>query len=109
MGWFGDDNGPDRSFDQYNNIPDGEHKAKVSHEVLAGAASAFAAREYEKHEQKEGKPANHQHAKELLAGFAGAFVDREAETRGLDHLDRERVKKQAQEQINSVPPAQNGF
>lgn len=26
------------------------------------------------------------------AGFAGAFVDREAETRGMDFIDRERAK-----------------
>jgi hypothetical protein len=26
------------------------------------------------------------------AGFAGAFIDREAETRGMDFIDRERAK-----------------
>jgi hypothetical protein len=26
---------------------------------------------------------------ELLAGFTGAFIDREAETRGLDFIDKE--------------------
>ncbi|RMZ80347.1 hypothetical protein DV738_g2875, partial [Chaetothyriales sp. CBS 135597] len=109
MGYFGDDNGPDRSLEEYNNIGDGEHRSKLSHELLAGAASAYAAKEFEKHEAKEGKLPSHRHAKELLAGFAGAFVDREAETKGLDFIDRERVKKQAQEQINSVPPNQAGY
>ncbi|RMZ78934.1 hypothetical protein DV737_g3713, partial [Chaetothyriales sp. CBS 132003] len=109
MGWFGDDNGPDQAANDYDNIGDGEHEAKLSHELLAGAASAFAAREYEKHQEANGKPANHQVAKELLAGFAGAFVDREAETRGLDFIDREKAKRHAREQIDSVPPEQNGY
>jgi hypothetical protein len=42
-----------------------------------------------------GKPVSHQFAKELLAGFAGAEVDRLAETRGADYIDRERAKREA--------------
>ncbi|RMZ89821.1 hypothetical protein DV736_g2948, partial [Chaetothyriales sp. CBS 134916] len=109
MGWFGDDNGPEQASNDYDNIGDGEHKAKLSHELLAGAASYYAARKYEEHESTNGKPASHQEAKELLAGFAGAFVDREAESKGLDFIDREKVKNQAQDQINSVPPQDNGY
>jgi len=43
-----------------------KHKAEFSHEAAAGAASFFAAREYEKHVEKNGHPANHAVAKELL-------------------------------------------
>lgn len=46
-----------------------------------------------------GPPPNHQMAKELMAGFAGAFIDREVETKGLDFVDRERAKRQAQNHI----------
>lgn len=44
-----------------------------------------------------GKPVSHAFAKELLAGFAGAEVDKLAETRGEDFVDRERAKRQARE------------
>jgi len=45
-----------------------------------------------------GAPASHDEAKALLAGFTGAFIDREAETRGLDFIDREKAKRHAQQQ-----------
>jgi hypothetical protein len=48
------------------------NRAKWTHELVGGAAAFAAMREYEKHEEKNGKPENHQLAKELLAGFAGA-------------------------------------
>ena len=38
---------------------------------------------------------NHQFAKELIAGFAGAEVDRLAETKGADYIDREKAKHEA--------------
>jgi hypothetical protein len=41
-------------------------------------------------------------AKELLAGFAGAFIDREVETKGLDFVDREKVKYQAREHAHNA-------
>jgi hypothetical protein len=37
-----------------------------------------------------------------MAGLAGAFIDREVETRGLDFIDRERAKRQAQDHIEQV-------
>ncbi|KAF7327785.1 hypothetical protein MKEN_00358300 [Mycena kentingensis (nom. inval.)] len=73
----------------------GSHKTEVSHQLLAGAASFFAAREYEKYCEKQGKPQTHADAKALIAGFAGAFVDREVETRGLDFIDKEKAKYDA--------------
>lgn len=38
---------------------------------------------------------NHAFAKELLAGFAAAEVDKLAETKGEDFVDRERAKHEA--------------
>jgi hypothetical protein len=55
-------------------------------------------RAYENHQSANGKPASHAFAKELLAGFAGAEVDKLAETKGLDWIDREKAKRQATEQ-----------
>ncbi|KAJ5646483.1 hypothetical protein N7490_002855 [Penicillium lividum] len=101
MGWFNESQ--EESFQQYDNIPEGEHhEAKVSHELLAGAASFFAARKYEEHVAENGQPPNHAMAKELLAGFAGAFIDREVETKGLDFIDREKAKRHATEHFESV-------
>ncbi|KAF7330550.1 hypothetical protein MVEN_02494700 [Mycena venus] len=64
-------------------------------ELLAGAASFVAAREYEKHCEKNGKPQSHAEAKELLAAFAGAFIDKEVESHGLDFIDKEKAKYDA--------------
>ena len=42
-----------------------------------------------------GKAVSHGFAKELLAGFAGGEVDRLAETKGADYIDREKAKRDA--------------
>lgn len=42
-----------------------------------------------------GKPVSHQFAKELLVGLAGVEVDRLAETKGADYIDREKAKREA--------------
>lgn len=44
-----------------------------------------------------------------MAGLAGAFIDREAETRGLDFIDREKAKRHARQNIDSVPAPQAGW
>jgi hypothetical protein len=49
-----------------------------------------------------GKPVSHQFAKELLVGFAGAEVDKLAETKGLDFIDREKAKHQAKQQAEHL-------
>ncbi|KAF8968620.1 hypothetical protein BDZ97DRAFT_1587942, partial [Flammula alnicola] len=92
MGWFSDDSDQAKAHSQ---VQSGENKASWTHELIAGAASYEAAKAYEKHCAANGPPASHQEAKELLAGFTGAFVDREAETRGLNFIDREKAKRQA--------------
>jgi len=71
------------------------HKAELSHELLAAAASYEAAKAYEKHQEANGKPATHAKAKEFLAAAAGGFVDRIVETKGLDFIDREKAKREA--------------
>ncbi|KAN0092742.1 Protein of unknown function (DUF3759) domain containing protein [Tylopilus felleus] len=80
----------------------GEHTAKFSHEVIAGAASYEAAKAYEDHVRRQGKPASHAKAIELLAGLTGAFVDRFAETKGLDKLEKERAKHGADERTKNA-------
>jgi len=56
-----------------------------------------------------GQPPSHEKAKELLAGFAGAFVDREAETKGLDFIDREKAKRRVRDHLDSVPSEEYGY
>ncbi|KAI6025096.1 hypothetical protein PISMIDRAFT_673030 [Pisolithus microcarpus 441] len=86
--------------DSYNEFNSSPHKASLSHELIAGAASYEAAKAYERHVAENGQPASHAEAKEILAGLAGAFVDREVETRGLDYIDRERVKRHARDHVD---------
>ncbi|KZO97512.1 hypothetical protein CALVIDRAFT_479728 [Calocera viscosa TUFC12733] len=86
---YGDNSQQKQAYDQVVNAP---HKAALSHELLAAAASYEAAKAYEDHEAKNGKPANHQVAKELIASFAGAFIDHIVETKGLDFVDKEEAK-----------------
>ena len=79
-----------------------QHEGKLSHELIAGAASFEGFKLYEDHQRKEGefwisrapriayrplhgcigKPVSHAFAKELLAGFVGGEVDKLAETKG---------------------------
>jgi hypothetical protein len=49
-----------------------------------------------------GKPVSHQFAKELLVGFAGAEVDKLAETKGMDFIDREKAKHHAKENVENM-------
>ncbi|KIP05799.1 hypothetical protein PHLGIDRAFT_19596 [Phlebiopsis gigantea 11061_1 CR5-6] len=94
MGWFDHDSDEAQAYNQVTNAP---HKAELSHELIAAAASYEAAKAYEQHCERNGKPDNHAKAKELLAGFAGAFVDRMVESKGLDYVDREKAKRHAHE------------
>ncbi|KAI0921113.1 hypothetical protein AcW2_006195 [Taiwanofungus camphoratus] len=96
MGWFSGDSDQAQAYDQVVNAP---HKAELSHELIAAAASYEAAKAYEHHCAKNGQPPSHEKAKELLAGFAGAFVDRVVETKGLDYVDREKAKHHAREEV----------
>ncbi|KAJ4471125.1 hypothetical protein C8J55DRAFT_389739, partial [Lentinula edodes] len=95
MGFFHHESDEAQAYDQVVNAP---HKAELSHELIAAAASYEAAKAYEKHCAENGKPDNHAKAKELLAAFSGAFVDRMVETKGLDFVDKEKAKHQAKKQ-----------
>ncbi|KAK7033105.1 hypothetical protein R3P38DRAFT_2773563 [Favolaschia claudopus] len=88
---FGNDSDEAKAYDEYN----GKHKTDISHQLLAGAASFVAAKEFDKHCEQNGKPQSHAQAKELLAAFAGAFIDREVETHGMDFIDKEKAKYDA--------------
>ncbi|KAJ5674543.1 CipC1 protein [Penicillium maclennaniae] len=109
MGFFSDDSDQANYADQWNASNPQEHDPSFAHELIAGAASFEAAKAYENHVAENGQPPNHQMAKELLAGFAGAFIDREVETKGLDFIDREKAKRQAEEHFNNVDPSQYGY
>ncbi|KAL0572120.1 hypothetical protein V5O48_009847 [Marasmius crinis-equi] len=96
MGWFSDDSEQAQAYDQVVNAP---HKAELSHELIAAAASYEAAKAYENHCEKNGQPDSHSKAKEIMAGFAGAFIDRMVETKGLDYIDQEKAKRQAHQHV----------
>jgi hypothetical protein len=49
-----------------------------------------------------GKPVSHQFAKELLVGIAGAEVDKLAETKGMDFIDREKAKRHAKDNVENM-------
>jgi len=85
-----------------------EHKAKFWHEVCAGGAGFEAMKKFEEHQRKEGKPVDHVKAKEILAAFAGAAVDRFAETKGEDFIDRKKAKHAATEQAKALYDQQYG-
>jgi len=92
MGWFHEDSDEAQAHTEITNAP---HKAKLSHELIASGVAYEAAREYEKHVEKHGKPANHKAAVEIIAGLTGGLVDRIFETKGLDIIDKEKTKHQA--------------
>ncbi|CAL5229764.1 g13148 [Coccomyxa viridis] len=102
MGIFSNWGGSQDNQQNYDQVYNQPHEGKFSHEALAGAASFFAMREYEKHEEANGKPPNHQFAKEMLAGIAAGEVDKLCETKGMDYIDREKAKRHAQEQANQM-------
>lgn len=82
----------------YNTVHNAPHEAKLSHELIAGAASFAAMKAYNSHLESRGQPANHALAKELIAGFAGAAVDHLIETKGLDKYDEYKERRHVKEQ-----------
>jgi len=92
MGWFHDNSDEAQA---HAEVMKGPHKASMSHELIAAAASFAAAKAYEKHVEKSGKPVNHKAAVEILAGLTGGIIDRIVETKGLDRIDKEKAKHDA--------------
>ncbi|CAD6563608.1 MAG: hypothetical protein TREMPRED_000010 [Tremellales sp. Tagirdzhanova-0007] len=87
-----------QAYEQFQNTPpQAQHQGAFSHELIAGAASFAAMREYEKHEERNGKPENYEFAKELIAGIAGAEVDKLIESKGLNEVDALRAKHEAKQ------------
>ncbi|KAI1786539.1 hypothetical protein LXA43DRAFT_1033617 [Ganoderma leucocontextum] len=104
MGFFHSESDEAQAYEQVTNAP---HEAKLSHEVIAAAASYEAAKAYEDHVAKNGQPDSHAKAKEILAGLAGAFIDRIAETKGLDFVDAQKAKHQSKEKFEEVVTVDN--
>lgn len=89
--------GRDNNYEQdHQQVYGDQHEGKFSHELVAGAASFEAAKLFEDRQRREGKPVSHKFAKEMIAGIAGAEVDKLFETKGLDYLDRDEAKRNAQ-------------
>ncbi|KAI0330908.1 hypothetical protein GY45DRAFT_1302034 [Cubamyces sp. BRFM 1775] len=101
MGLFHHKSDEAQAYDQVVNAP---HKAELSHELLGAAASYEAAKAYEQHCDREGKPQSHDKAKEIMAAAGGAFVDRMVETKGLDYVDAEKAKRHAAQRVDDVGP-----
>ncbi|KAF7366967.1 hypothetical protein MSAN_00955400 [Mycena sanguinolenta] len=99
MGLFHHESDEAQAYQEVTNAP---HKAALSHELIAAAASYEAAKAYEDHCKKNGKPDSHAKAKELMAGFAGLFIDHIVETKGLDAIDKQKAKRHAQEKTEEV-------
>ncbi|KAF9223393.1 hypothetical protein BS17DRAFT_754420 [Gyrodon lividus] len=97
--WFTHDSDEAQAHAQ---VTDESHTAKLSHELIAAAASYEAAKAYEHHVAKNGKPVNHQKAVELLAALSGGFIDRIVETKGLNAIDKERAKRDAHKRAESA-------
>ncbi|KAI0750814.1 hypothetical protein C8Q80DRAFT_1268131 [Daedaleopsis nitida] len=104
MGFFSNDSDEAQAYDQVVNAP---HKAELSHELLAAAASYEAAKSYEKHCEREGKPDSHEKAKEIMAALSGAFIDRMVETKGLDFIDTQKAKRHANSKVDDVVTPDN--
>ncbi|KAI9568496.1 hypothetical protein HD554DRAFT_2098587 [Boletus coccyginus] len=81
----------------YDEVVNAPREAKLSHELIAAAASYEAMKAWNDHKENKGEEVSHSTAKEILAGAAGFFIDRMVETKGLDALDKHKAKKQAEE------------
>jgi len=63
---------------------------------MAGAAAFEAAKLYQEHCAKNGKPPTHARAKEIFAALIGVFIEREFENRGMNSSDKHKVKHEAE-------------
>ncbi|KIM38950.1 hypothetical protein M413DRAFT_447594 [Hebeloma cylindrosporum] len=99
MGWLDSISDKEAAWEQANSAG---HKAELSHELIAAAASYEAVKQYEKHVAKNGAPDSHAKAKEFLAAAAGGFITHLAETKGLDYLDKKKAEKAAKGHFEEV-------
>ncbi|KAL5504552.1 hypothetical protein ACEPAH_7213 [Sanghuangporus vaninii] len=84
------------------------HEANWTHEAIAAAAGFAAMHAYEAHLRATGQPVSHGKMKEILAAIAAAEVDKLAETKGLDWIDRHRAKKLAEQQAHALAAERYG-
>ncbi|KAG9048284.1 hypothetical protein FS837_000347 [Tulasnella sp. UAMH 9824] len=96
MGFFSSSEDEQTWQTAHNEVNNAGHKAELSHELIAGAAAYEAAKAWEKHQEDNGEKPSHAKAKEIFAGIGGAFIDRIVETKGLDYIDKEKAKRQAE-------------
>merc|ERR1739838_420314 len=101
FGWGESHDAYNQMYDN-NNQPQFDNQSSLGHEVIAGGAAFAGFKAFEDHQRSEGKPVSHQFAKELLAGFAGAEVDKLAETKGEDFVDREELKRKARHNAENM-------
>ncbi|KAI0270008.1 hypothetical protein BC834DRAFT_864491 [Gloeopeniophorella convolvens] len=100
MGWFDNDSDEARAHAEYQSTP--KHESKLSHELISAAAAYEAAKAYEDHVARNGKPSSHAKAKEIFAGLSGAFIDKEFESHGLNFIDKQRAKHDAKKRGDEV-------
>ncbi|GJP92551.1 hypothetical protein CBS115989_5735 [Aspergillus niger] len=104
--------GWDQSDDAHRQVYENKHEGHLSHELIAGAASFAGMKAWEDHQRKQGKTVSHAFAKEALAAVVGAEVDKLAETKGMDEVDkikaREHAKKNAHHMYEEHYERQHG-
>ncbi|KAI9902239.1 hypothetical protein N3K66_004056 [Trichothecium roseum] len=101
---FGFGEARDRRDEVYN----GDHEGHLSHELIGGAAGFEAMKLFEDRQRQNGEVVKHGFAKELLVGIATAEVDKLAETKGMDFMDKERAKHHAKKQAEHLYDEQYG-
>ncbi|EIW85878.1 hypothetical protein CONPUDRAFT_148013 [Coniophora puteana RWD-64-598 SS2] len=84
----------------HEELTTGKHTGSLGHEMLAGAAAYEASKAYENHCKSKGKPANHAKAVEMASAVAGGFIDKIAETKGMDAMDKEKAKHSASQHVS---------
>ncbi len=70
--------------------------------MLLSLVFSLAMQKYEEHCRDTGETVSHGKMKELLAAFAAAEVNNLVETKGLDFLDREKLKHLATQQAHAL-------
>ncbi|KAL5483109.1 hypothetical protein ACEPAI_8338 [Sanghuangporus weigelae] len=116
LGMFGDGEGftpfsESRAQEHYRDMylsDQPKHEANWTHEAIAAAAGFAAMHAYESHLRATGQPVSHGKMKEILAAIAAAEVDKLAETKGLDWVDRHRAKKLAEQQAHALATERYG-
>ncbi|KAF8682081.1 hypothetical protein AX14_004413 [Amanita brunnescens Koide BX004] len=93
MGIFQHNEDHANAHNEFHNATTPEHKAKLSHQLIAGAATYEMTKAYNEHCAKNGKPNNHAKAMEIIAGLSGVVITRFAETKGAEMFDKHKAKQ----------------